>query len=72
MADILELEMRVSALEREVAGLKKKPPADTASSNWVDQLSGSMRDYPEFDEVAALGKAAREADLSPDVDNDAT
>ncbi len=29
-------------------------------------VSGSMKSYPEFDEVTALGKAARQADKSSD------
>jgi hypothetical protein len=70
MADIADLEQRVSALEQQVASLKDKPPIASAAANWLEQVAGSMKDYPEFDEVVALGKAARQADRPADAAND--
>lgn len=53
------VEDRLSALETEVALLRKKLAPDP---NWISKISGSMQDYPEFDEVLRLGREIRKAD----------
>ena len=70
MVDSKELEERIIALERDVAAMKRAAATDL-SRNWVERISGSMRDYPEFDEVIALGKEARQADRPPEAASDA-
>ena len=62
MTDTNELESRVTALEHEVAAMKRASAESRAPTEWLDLVSGSMRDFPEFDEVVALGRAARRAD----------
>jgi hypothetical protein len=59
MADKFPLEERVDALEREVADLKRRLPNATSERNWVDEFAGSMKEFPEFDEVVRLGREFR-------------
>lgn len=63
MTDPKDLEARLAALERDVALLKQPLRANETSAEWLDRVSGSMKNHPEFDEVVALGQAARRADL---------
>lgn len=63
------IEERLAALEREVAELRqfrgaggvKVPPG----ANWVDAISGSMKDFPEFDKVLEYGREIRRQQLTP-------
>ncbi|HVC96954.1 MAG TPA: hypothetical protein VND64_24965 [Pirellulales bacterium] len=57
------IEQRVTALEKEVADLKKQLPR---KDNWVDEIVGSMKDFPEFDEVLRLGAEFRRSQHPPD------
>jgi hypothetical protein len=59
MAD--NLEKRLDALEREVAKIKRRLPSAGVEHNWVDEFAGSMKEFPEFDEVIRLGRQFREA-----------
>ena len=56
------LEQRVTALEATVREMKDAMNARKPAADWLDQVIGSMKDEPAFDEVLAHGKAAREAD----------
>jgi hypothetical protein len=63
------LEQRVAALERDVSALKKKEESKLHSKanpnpNWVDEVAGSMKDFPEFDEVRKIMREMREAELA--------
>jgi hypothetical protein len=60
------LEERVAKLEAEVAELKKRlaPPTDTAE--WLERISGSMKDNPAFDEAMRLAREFRQADRPKD------
>lgn len=62
MHEPISLEQRVALLEDEVASLKRQiaRPNDT-QANWVDDMTGSMKDYPEFKEVLRLGAVWRNA-----------
>lgn len=60
-AEIL-IEGRLDRLEREVAELKRSAPPQSSDESWVNSMTGSLQDYPEFDEVARLGREARAAD----------
>lgn len=55
------VDQRLGALEREVAQIKQviatSPPT---GKNWVEEISGSMVEFPEFDEVAKLGREWRQ------------
>lgn len=60
------IEDRLAILEREFAELKRRVEAKS-SKNWLEKVSGSMKDFPEFKEVLRLGKEIRRA-RSPDSD----
>lgn len=55
------LEQRVAQLEAEVAELKRHLNLPLSTPDWIARISGSMKDYPEFDEVVRLGREFREA-----------
>lgn len=62
------IETRLAALEREVAILKRqieRPEPSPASTNWVDEVSGSMEKFPEFEEVVRLGQEWRQSQVDP-------
>lgn len=62
------VEERLSALEREFAQMKRQRIADKSTTDekcWVDELSGSMKDIPHFEEFVRLGREARQAIREP-------
>jgi hypothetical protein len=61
MAKQSPLEQRLAALEREVAQIKLRLTTPQANGNWVDEIAGSMKQFPEFDEVVRLGREFRES-----------
>jgi hypothetical protein len=66
MATEMTVEQRVAILEKEVAELKQHlPRPHKPGTNWLDQVSGSLKDYPEFDEVLRFGHEIRQANVLP-------
>lgn len=63
------LEQRVAALEQEVAALKTeiKTRAASADDNWIEKISGTFKDDPEFGEILRLGAEIRRADRPEDI-----
>ncbi len=59
------IEQRLANLEREVAELRQRLDRLDPRQNWLDRISGSLKDYPEFEEVIRLGREFREADRPP-------
>ena len=70
MDDSKSIEERLTAVERELADLKTRLPPELKPENWVEKISGSMQDYPEFDEVLRLGREMRQADRPKDEDEE--
>jgi hypothetical protein len=63
------LEQRVAALERDVHALKLREQTRLFSKSnpnpyWVEEVAGSMKDFPEFDEVRKIMREMREAELA--------
>jgi hypothetical protein len=61
------LEQRVESLESELLALKQQFQSLSArqpNSNWVNEVAGSMKDFPEFEEVRRLMREAREQELA--------
>jgi hypothetical protein len=62
MSDTEQLEMRLTALEREFADFKKKEEAKNGSGqHWLLRMSGMFKDFPEFDEIVKLGREYRQS-----------
>ena len=62
MSEQTPIERRLDALEREVSELKQRLNNGNAPSNWIERITGSMADFPEFEEVIRYGREIREAD----------
>lgn len=55
-----ELELRVSALEQELARLKDKLVKEgKIEIPWWEQISGAFRDDPDFEEAMRIGREYR-------------
>ena len=61
MSDSTTLEDRVKALEDEVAELKRREGRKETVGEWLDRISGRLAKYPEFGEVARLGREIRQS-----------
>jgi len=56
------LQQRIAVLEEALHELQEAFKARQPIPDWLDRLSGSMKDEPAFDEVLAHGRTIREAD----------
>ncbi|MCC5638565.1 hypothetical protein LC593_22570 [Nostoc sp. CHAB 5844] len=63
MATNTSLEQRLAVVEAAIAELQKQiaPPQPT---NWLQQITGSFKDEPAFEEVLAYGRAIRQGEES--------
>ena len=59
------IEQRLSAVEAAVAELQRRLPSPQPAPNWLEQVIGSFKDEPAFEEVLAYGRAYRESDRPP-------
>src|SRR5262245_22523041 len=53
------LEQRMTAVENAVRELQEALRTRQPAADWLDCVIGSMKDEPAFEEVLALGRAAR-------------
>ncbi|MFE1745596.1 hypothetical protein [Coleofasciculus sp. H7-2] len=63
MATNTSLEERMAAVETAITELQKQV-ANPQSTNWLQQITGSFKDEPAFEEVLAYGRAIRKGDES--------
>jgi hypothetical protein len=63
MATNTSLEERLAAVEAAIAELQKQVAA-SQPTNWLQQITGSFKDEPAFEEVLAYGRAIRQEDES--------
>jgi len=66
---LILLEMRVEALEAEVARLKQQSGAyaeqmEESRQDWVNLIFGALADHPDYDQAVKLGRNYRESLLS--------
>lgn len=67
MHEPISLEQRLALLEDEVAELKRRLAASRVTpKSWLDEMSGSMKEFPEFKEVLRLGAEWRSAQVPHD------
>lgn len=57
------LEERLAAVEAAIAHLQRQI-AISQPTNWLQQITGSFKDEPAFEEVLAYGQAIRQGDES--------
>ncbi len=62
MSDASTIEQRLAQVEKELAELKQQVQGRNPKKNWIDSVTGSFNDDPEFDEILRLGKEIRDAD----------
>lgn len=62
MATGSSLEERMSHVEKDVAELKSQFDGLRSKGKWIDRITGTFRDDPEFDEILRLGQKIRRAD----------
>jgi hypothetical protein len=55
------VESRLTSLERDLAELKQRIDGRTAPS-WIEKVTGSFKDDPEFDEILRLGRELRKVE----------
>ncbi len=58
------LEQRRAAVEAAVAEIRDQLSIHLPASDWLEQVIGSFKDEPAFDEVLAYGRAIRKGELS--------
>ncbi|KYC44095.1 hypothetical protein WA1_02850 [Scytonema hofmannii PCC 7110] len=61
MSTNISVEERLAVVEAAVIELQKQLAA-SESTNWLQQVTGSFKDEPAFEEVLAYGRAIRQAD----------
>lgn len=61
MADTIEV--RLAKVERELAILKARTGENGTKANWIEKITGSFKDDPDFKEIVRLGKEIRDAEL---------
>jgi len=62
----VSIEERLAAVEAAVAELQRQLAAARPTPNWLEQVTGSFKDEPAFDEVLEYGRAIRAADRPPE------
>ncbi len=65
MPTVGTIEDRLTALEAAVAELQKNQLIQRAAPDWLEQIVGSFRDEPAFEEVLAYGRAFRKGEPLP-------
>jgi hypothetical protein len=63
MATNTSLEDRLAAVEAAITELQKQV-ATPQATNWLQQIIGSFKDEPAFEDVLAYGRAIRQGDES--------
>jgi hypothetical protein len=65
MAIDIQIEERLTAVEEAVRELQRRLTIMTPALNWLERITGSFKDEPEFEKALEYGRAIREADRPP-------
>jgi len=49
-------------MEKDLAQLKSQVESLRSNRGWIDRITGSFKDDPEFEEILRLGQEIRQAD----------
>ncbi len=60
------LEERLAAVETAVSEIQRRLATLPPAPDWLEQIIGSCKDEPAFEEVIALGRALRMAEPFPE------
>jgi len=60
------LEERLTAVETAVSEIQRRLATLPPAPDWLEQIIGSCKDEPAFEEVIALGRALRMAEPFPE------
>lgn len=61
MSTNTSVEQRLAIVEAAIAELQKQLKAPQ-STNWLQEITGSFKDEPAFEEILAYGREMRQAD----------
>lgn len=61
-----QLEERLLAVETALQEIQRRLATLLPTPNWLDEMIGSFKDEPAFEEVIAFGRACRESEPYPD------
>ena len=61
-----QLEERLLAVETALTEIQRRLATLPPAPNWLDEIIGSCKDEPAFEEVMAFGRAFRESQPYPD------
>ena len=61
-----QLEERLLAVETILQEIQRRLATLPPAPNWLDEIIGSFKDEPAFDEVIAFGRAFRRDELPPE------
>lgn len=56
------LEERVAHMEKDLAQLRSQVERLRPGKGWIDRITGTFKDDPEFEEILRLGQEIRRAD----------
>ena len=59
MPEQLTIDERLTAVEKELADLKKRVAHQEKDGSWIERIAGTFKDEPEFDEIVRLGREFR-------------
>ena len=61
MSEQQTIEQRLTEVEKELADLKQRLAAPADGKSWVEQIAGTFKDDPDFDEIVRLGREFRKS-----------
>ncbi len=61
MSEQATVEERLTAVEQQVADLRRRIPPQTDGKSWVERIAGTFKDDPDFDEIVRLGREFRKS-----------
>jgi hypothetical protein len=61
MSEQSTIEQRLTAVEQQLADLKRRLPLRPDGKSWVEQIAGTFKDDPDFDEIVRLGREFRKS-----------